>query len=333
MKGREKRDEGRDFRLLLLFLFISSLVTRPSSLFAISNNAGTKNGDFLNIATDARGVSLGESIVSMVNGADALRWNPAALGSLDGKEVSATHIQYYQGVDIENLSGVFPIEEGGIGASVFYLTPGTLDGRDVLGNPTGNFKFYDAVGTIGFGRKILTRAEGADVSVGANVKLVEEAIADESFQNPAFDLATLISPLDDLNIGLNVRDLSSSKANFSREITGGASYTIFRNYTGAFAVTYPNDAPIRYSVGGECKIPQLDGAAIRAGYQSHDSLDSSIDSQIPALRGASIAGLTMGAGIGYKPPIFPSLLLDLDYAMAPFGALGISHTITVKAKW
>ena len=299
---------------------------------AITNNAGTTNGDFLKIATDARGVALGDSMVSMVTGADAIRWNPGALGVLDGKEASATDIEYYQGVRINNASVAYPIEEGGIAANLFYLSAGSLDGRDVLGNPTGNFKFYDMVGTLGFGRKMLTRAEGADVSIGVNVKLVQETIADQSFQNPAFDFGTLISPIDNLNIGLDVRDLSSSKANFPREFVGGASYTMFRWLTGGFAIDYSNDAPLRYSVGSEYKIPELD-AVVRAGYQNHDALDSSIDSQIPALRGASIAGLTMGAGVGYKPPMFPNLLLNLDYAMAPFGVLGISHTITVKVKW
>jgi len=331
--GKRQRAKGKclavAFRLLLPF----TICHLPFAMaYAISNNAGTKNGEFLNIATDARGVALGDSVVSMVTGADALRWNPAALGMTDEKEVEATDIQYYQGVQIENIAGVFPIQEGGIGANVFYLTPGSLDGRDLNGNQTGSFNFYDMVGTVGFGKKIFTRAEGADISVGANLKIVQETIANQSFQNPAFDVGALVSPIDDLNIGLNVRDLSSGKANFSREIIGGASYTILKLFTGAFAIDYANDAPVRYSVGGEYKIPEFD-AAIRAGYTNHDPLDSSIDSQIPALRGASIAGLTMGAGMGYKPPIWPTTRFNLDYAMAPFGALGISHTVTLKFHW
>ena len=311
-----------------MLLAVSSLGTAN----AISNNAGTKNGDFLNIATDARGVALGNSVVSMAKGSDALRWNPAGLGLLEEREVSATHIQYYQDVHVENISGSFPLPEAGVAASVFYLSPGTLEGRDLNGVQTGDFKFHDLVGTLGFGRKMLTKAEGADISIGAALKIVQETIADQNFQNPAFDLGLLVSPLDDLNIAATVRNLASSKANFAREITGGASYTIFHVFTGAFAVNYSNDAPLRYSVGGEYKIPEFD-SAVRAGYQSHDPLDNSLDSRIPALRGASIAGLTMGAGTSYKPPFFPTLRLDLDYAMAPFGSLGISHTVTLKLKW
>jgi len=313
-------------------MLLLTALHQTTPCFAISNNAGTTNGNFLKIATDARGVALGDSAVSMARGADALRWNPAALGLLDEKEVATTHIQYYQDVHIENVAGVFPIQEGGIGASAFYLSPGSLDGRDLNGNPTGDFKFYDMVGTVGFGRKVLTRAEGANVSVGADLKIVQEAIADQSFQNPAFDVGALVSPFDDLNIGINIRDLASGKADFTREMIGGASYTMYRVFTGAFAIDYANDAPIRYTVGGEYKIPEFD-SAIRAGYTNHDSLDNSIDSKIPALRSASLAGLTMGAGMGYKPPFFPTLRLDLDYAMAPFGALGISHTLTIKFRW
>ena len=304
----------------------------PSAVFSIASNAGTKNGDFLNIATDARGVALGDSVVSMAQGADALRWNPAALGLTEEKEVSATDIEYYQSVRIDNINAVYPIEEGGIGVGAFYLSPGTLEGRDLSGNDTGNFRFYDLVGTLGFGKKVLSRAEGADISIGVALKIVQEAIAEQSFQNPAFDVGMTVTPMDDLNLGLTVRDLSSSKANLSREIVGGASYTKFRFLTGAFAVNYSNDAPIRYSVGGEYKIPEID-SAVRVGYQSHDPLDNSLNSQIPALRSASIAGLTMGAGVGYKPPPWPGVKLYVDYAMAPFGALGISHTVTLKVKW
>ena len=72
-------------------------------------------------------------------------------------------------------------------------------------------------------------------------------------------------------IGVSVRDLSSSKANFSRDITGGASYTIYRVFTGAFAVGLFQRRALRYSVSGEYKIPELDNSTLRAGYQSHDA--------------------------------------------------------------
>jgi hypothetical protein len=324
------RSNGLRVLLSLSLIFLFSGISR-----AISSNAGTTNGNFLKLATDARGVAFGDSSVTMAQGADALRWNPALLASLDGKNVSGTHVQYYQGVTMENVAGAYPFENSGLAVSAFYLSAGDLEGRDVSGNATGDFKFYDLVGTVGYGRKLMNRTEGSavDLSLGAGLKLVQEAIANQSYENPAIDLGLALTPLDDLNLGLTVRNLSSGSAHFSREIVGGASYTVYRNFTAGVAVNESNDAPVRFSAGGEYRFPEAYNAAVRAGYQSHDSVDDSTDSGITSLRNGGLAGLTMGAGFDFPIPQLQSMKLGADYAMAPFGALGISHTITLRARW
>jgi len=317
----------RPLRLVFLLL--------PLNLYAISDNAGTKSGNFLKIATDARGVALGDSVVSTAEGVDSIRWNPAGLASLETKEAAGTHVEYYQGVRVENVGFAYPLgdDNGAIAINGFYMTAGKLDGRDAFGNQTGDFDFYNAVGTLAYGRKMLTRGEGLDLSLGIAAKLVQEKISEKSYSNPAIDVGVMSQPIDHLNVGLSVRNLASSKADFAREIVAGAAYTLFNVFTPAFAVNYSNDAPIRLSVGGEYRIAELEGAALRVGYKTRDDVDDSIDSSIKFLRNAGVAGLSMGAGFEYRPPLFPTLNLGLDYGMAPFGALGISHTITVKAKW
>ena len=317
-----------------LICLLSLSLSLPA--LAINKNAGTKNGDFLNLATDARGVALGDAGVSIPEGVESMRWNPAGLSNVTMKEVAGTHVEYYQGVQVENVGFAYPLggEDGALALNAFYLSAGELDGRDSFGRQTGDFKFYDASATLGYGRKILTHNEGLDLSIGANVKIVQEKIADQSYQNPAFDLGFLGAPTEKLQFGLTARNIASSKANFAREIVGGVSYAFFnKTFYPALAVNYSNNAPIRFSFSGEYKIQELDGAAIRAGYKTHDSLDDSEDSKIPVLRKAGLAGLTMGAGFNYRIPVLQTLSLGLDYAMAPFGALGISHTITVKARW
>jgi hypothetical protein len=316
-------------------IFVLAAILLPLTSYAISNNSGTRNGDFLNLATDARGVALNDSGVSTVDGANSLRWNPAGLNSLTQKEFSGTHVQYYQGVRYENVGFAYPLgDDSAIALSGFYLSAGDLDGRDNFGTATGNFKFYDAVGTLGYGRKIFTRNEGLDLSVGLNLKIVQEKIADQSYQNPALDIGFMSAPTDNLQLGLTGRNLASSKANFAREVVAGASYA-FLNKTlfPAVAVNYSNNAPLRVSVSGEYKIQELDGAAVRVGYRSHDNLNNSEDSGITFLRSSNIAGFTFGAGFNVRPPSIQSLTLGIDYGMAPFGALGISHTVTVSARW
>ena len=69
-----------------------------------------------------------------------MRWNPAALGLLEEKEVSATDIQYYQGVQIENVGGRFSYRgRRHRRQRLLPLTREFLDGRDLNGNPTGQF--------------------------------------------------------------------------------------------------------------------------------------------------------------------------------------------------
>jgi len=307
----------------------------PLAVYAISKNSGTSNGAFLKIATDARGVALGPAMVSMASGTEALRWNPAALGMVDAQELAATHIEYYQDVSIENVSFAYPLEQSGIGASVFYLGAGDLEGRDDVGLKTGDFTFYDAVGTVGYGRQLRSREEsGMDIYLGGSLKLIQEKIADTSYQNPAFDLGVTVIPTDNLRTAVTFRNISfGKKADFPKELTGGLSYTMFRMFTGGAAVKYSDDAPVRLGISGEYKIPELENSVIRLGYQTHDDLDDSTDAKIEVFRNASWTGVTMGAGMEIRPPTLKTLYFLIDYAMAPFGALGISHTVTLKLRW
>ena len=77
-----------------------------------SNNAGTTNGNFLELPTDARGVGLGQAMTSLAQGTESLRWNPAGLASTGNPELSATHVEYFQGVQIENAAYAHPFEDG-----------------------------------------------------------------------------------------------------------------------------------------------------------------------------------------------------------------------------
>ncbi|OGR89957.1 MAG: hypothetical protein A2992_01125 [Elusimicrobia bacterium RIFCSPLOWO2_01_FULL_59_12] len=312
---------------LILFLL-------PCASFAISDSAGTSAGAFLKIPTDARGLALGPAIVSMAEGTEAMRWNPAALGRLDTHELSGTHIAYYQDVSVENVAFAHPLDRGAVAANIFYLAPDKLEGRDALGNHTGDFTFYDLAASIGYGRQLRSREEGgADLYIGGALKIVQEKIADTQYQNAAVDAGLLLLPNENLRVGVSAQNLSTGKADFPKLLTAGASYTFIRALTGGFAIGYADDAPLRMAAGAEYKFPELQGAAVRAGYQSRDEVDDSLDSGITAFRKGSLAGLSLGAGFAYRPPQFKTLHLLFDYGMAPFGALGISHTMTVKLRW
>ena len=271
-------------------------------------------------------------MVVMADGSEGMRWNPSALARLENKEISGTHVEYYQDTHIENVNFGYPLEEGGLGAQLFYLSAGTLDGRNAVGAPTGDFKFYDLYMGAGYGRKLMSASEGMEVLAGASVKLVQEKIDDQSFQNPALDLGIQVSPNDQWKAGAAARNLSTSKANYPKQLILATSYQPLSMITGAAALSYSNDAPIRLTGAGEYHFEEWN-SALRVSYTTHDEVENSEDSTIKFLRGASLAGLAMGAGFDYKTPLFAGLSFQVDYALAPFGALGISHTVTLKARW
>lgn len=313
--------------------FLLSVLVAQSAL-AISDNAGTKNGAFLKLATDARGVALGPTMVSMAQGTEGMRWNPAALAIGEGHEAAATHIEYFQDVSIENVSFVHPLQDGTIGGNFFYLTAGDLDGRDANNVKTGDFAFYDAVLSVGYGRRVSSREDrGMDIYVGGALKAVQEKIADEQYRNVAADIGMVMDPIDNLRLGATARNLSTGKADFPKELTVGASYSTFKILTAGLAMRYSDDAPVRLGLSGECKVPEFENSVIRVGYMTHDELDNSTDAKISGLRQASLAGLSFGGGLEIRPPTLKTTHFIVDYTMAPFGALGIAHTVTVKVRW
>ncbi len=315
-----------------LIVLLSSLVA--SRALAVSDNAGTKAGAFLKIPTDARGVVMGATMVSAAKGTEGLRWNPAGLAFATTKEAAGTHIEYYQEVKIENVSMAYPVENGAFGGSVFYLNSGDMEGRDNAGIATGDFSAYDVVVTGGYGGRLKSRDEvGMDIYAGAQLKVVHEKIADTKYNNAAVDLGAVFDPTDALRLGFTARNLSTGKADFPAELGGGLSYALFPLFTTSLALRYTNDAPVRVGVAGEYRMPHFENSVLRVGYQSHDEMNSSVDAKIEALRDASLAGLAFGGGIDFQPPQYKTLNFTIDYGMAPFGALGISHTVTVKARW
>lgn len=327
---RKWKIENRAFAAFSIVYFLLS----PSAAHAISDNAGTKAGAFLKIPTDARGVAMGATMVSLAKGTEGMRWNPAGLAFTTSKEVAATHIEYYQDVSIENVSYAHPFNMSGLGANLFYLGSGDMEGRDSAGLQTGDFSAYDLVLGLGYGGRLRSRDEiGMDLYLGGQLKVIQEKIADTKYNNAAVDLGLMLDPSDTLHVGLTARNLSTGKADFPLELTGGLSYDFLPIFTSALALGYTNDAPVRISLAGEYRMPQLENSVLRLGYHTRDELDDSLDAKISWLRSASLAGLTFGGGLEMRPPQFKTLHFVVDYTMAPFGALGISHTVTVKVRW
>ena len=107
----------------------------PATLFAFS---GTEGASFLELPVGARPAALGSAYSMLAEDAYAPTWNPAGLAFLDDSQVAGMHQAYLYPSSYEYGSFVHPFGRGrGIGASIQYFRPGTLEGLDESGNSIG----------------------------------------------------------------------------------------------------------------------------------------------------------------------------------------------------
>src|SRR5262245_6333656 len=154
-----------------------------------STAAGTSGGQVLSIPVGARAIGMGEAYTAMADDVSSLYWNPAGIAILNQSEASFMYNQWLKDLTYNNASVGVPLEHGGIGASVSYLSYGNIDGFDSNGNAAGTVKAYSDVATLGGG--IL----GDMWSAGLNLKAVQGQLADVKATGFAADLgASLIYP-------------------------------------------------------------------------------------------------------------------------------------------
>src|ERR1019366_8604244 len=96
----------------------------PALLSTISWASGTSGGNVLSMGVGARAIAMGEAYTAQADDVSSLYWNPAGLGILNQSQASFMYNQAYEGLSFNNASVATPLENGGIGASLSYLSYG-----------------------------------------------------------------------------------------------------------------------------------------------------------------------------------------------------------------
>src|SRR5579871_2996462 len=149
-----------------------------------SSIGGTSGGEILSIPVGARAIAMGEAYTAMADDVSSLYWNPAGLAILNQSEASFMYTQWLKDLTYNNVSVATPLENGGIGASLSYLSYGNIDGFDNQGNPSGSVNAYSGVATVG-------GAWLGDLwSAGFNLKGIQGELADVKATGFATDLGT-----------------------------------------------------------------------------------------------------------------------------------------------
>jgi tetratricopeptide (TPR) repeat protein len=276
-------------------------------------SAGAQPFAFLGLDASARAAALGGADTALAVGADALQYNPAGLGLMKEHELALMHDQYFETATHDHLALAL---RSGFGVSADVFNYGKLN-RTTYASPDstlGQFTILDEAFAAGYGRSF-----GA-LAFGAAGKLVREKNDGIAGQAVAADLGVLASPsfAPGLRLGLAAQNLGS-KVRFENEAAAlpatfraGAAWTFpVLGYTGAVTVDAAKVGTdrVRPAAGAEAVWPK--GFALRLGYTTRNQ-----------------AGLGVSAGVGWRGSSWA-----IDYAIAPYGDLGLAHRVGVALRW
>ena len=307
-------------RYIYIFIAIFILTSQPAAADSsdIHENAGTRAMTFLKIGVGAEAMSMGESQVAATDDLYASYWNPAGLTRLQKPQIALMHNEWFAGINHEFVGFAVPLGNvGTVGVSSSYLSFGELQGRDRDGNETTIFRPYDLAVILSYARSF-----GSALAFGTNAKFLREQIADETGTGIAFDFGALYNFSEmPLSLGFNAQHLGP-RVKFIEEAFGlpvtfrlGVAYKLWSEaLTLTTDIIRPSDNDLAIAGGAGYTIGNI--LHLRTGYKY----------KIGGNDLGAISGLTGGFGLTLRQ-------FQLDYALVPFGILGLTHRFSLVANF
>ena len=204
----------------LLFL-IPLILTSLQSQTVIGKYAG----EFLSIGVGGRPLGMGGAFVAIANDVTAGYYNPAGLAKLNYPQIALMHDERYGNLVNYNYAAVaLPYgKDYTFGLSIMRLgVDGIPDTRKALYDANGDGILdintdrlnYDLI--TEFSNQdwafYLTGAKRVtdDLYLGANVKILSRSIAEYSAFGIGFDIGAYYSPMENLMLGANVQDVTTT---------------------------------------------------------------------------------------------------------------------------
>lgn len=311
-----------------LFMIIAVLAVSAASVINAQTVIGKYAGEFLAIGVGGRALGMGGAQTAAVNDVTSGYWNPAGLAHINYPQLSLMHEEHFGNLVNYNYAAVaIPFgTDMSFGLSAIRLgIDGIDDTRNALYDANGdgildiNTDRLDYSKITKFNNTdwafFLTFAKRASDNFywGANVKVILRDIAEYSATGIGFDVGAVYMPAQNLYLGANIQDVTTTLVAWStgrNELISptaklGAAYGIeipFGRITPAvdFDVRFENRrtasnfnvGSVSFDFHGGLEFRYKDLFAIRGGYND-------------------VKQFTVGAGI--KLP-----KLNIDYSFARF---------------
>ena len=303
-----------------LALVLALAASPAAALNTLTGGVGTSGADFMTIGVGARALGMGQAFMAVDSGADAnaVNWNPGALGFVDKANVTASYNSLFVDENQGFVGYAAPLSQnrGVWGAGVNYLSVSNIQARaGDTENPDSTFSNENYAANASYANTL-----GDSLSLGGSLKYVHVSLNGLSENAMAADFGGLLrTPVENLTVGAALLNLGTNIGPDSMPLTfkGGAAYKMFGSkLLLASDVDWLETERVAYwSLGAEYWVcPNL---AVRGGYQFGHGADQ-LQSEFVGL----------GIGLGLKFSRF-----TMDYAFLPYGDLGNTHRVTLGLRF
>ena len=343
----------RSFHMIIICAIMVGLSVLPkeTSLQAQDlTKVGQSGMKFLSIPISARADAMGSSFISIAEDADALFWNAAGLGKLDGVQVNFHHHQWIADMAQNAISVGYNLggNYGTIGASFVAMDYGDFHGtRRSVTDPggfteTGTYSPTAMAIGVGYAAQMTDRfywgghiryayQDLGQSAIGHDPTDIEEGffMKDNSQGVLVFDFGTIYhTGFRDLRIAMSLR-------NFGNDVTYEEEpFALPLNFTVGVAMDIfqlANSMGMMDESGMHKMTLSIEGATMRDYTERvHFGAEYSLQDIIFLRAGYKVnydeEGLGLGAGVKQN---FGTFGAKIDYAYKPYGVFGTLHRFSI----
>jgi hypothetical protein len=193
---------------------------RTAVLLAVSVAAAFATryaGDFEELGTSARAIGMGGAVVAAASDPSAIYYNPSRPAGFERTSVLFLHSEDFSGLVKHNFLGVsfhsplqsvgFAVLQNGVPNIPLTTVPDTTQPSGPNNRPYV-LRYVSTTQVVGYVN--YARTLSPYLAVGGNVKLIYHDLGVGSAFGMGLDIGATLTPMTDLDIGLRVRNASTS---------------------------------------------------------------------------------------------------------------------------
>jgi len=323
---------------------IASAVSIPAGSMLAGTGVAKYAGEFISLGVGGRALGMGGAFVALANDVTAGYWNPAGLSHINYPQISLMHDEQFGSlVNYDYGAVALPFgSNASLGLSIIRVGVDDIANTQHAGVDANGNLTYDQNQWVRVDPDLVTyfnaadwafyftysKKEADDFSYGANVKIIRRELGENSATGIGFDVGLWYTPLDNVLVGANLQDVTTTflawdtgtNELISPTMKVGSAYLI-EAFGGRFAPAVDFDVrfenrqyastfnfgPVSFDMHTGMEYLFKDAVALRVGY-------------------SDVKQLTFGAGVR-----LPKLNIDYSFARVAPAAdrLGDTHRISL----